>query len=106
MQDSILPEFECFVESGRKYKDDADYIEAAMNDFNIKTENLKESFNEIAESINSITTAIDEGVRGVSSAAESTQILVGDMDTISKRMDENQRISEELEDETAIFTKI
>ena len=66
----------------------------------------KETFDEIAEPISSITTAIDEGVRGVSSAAESTQTLVSDMDTITKRMDENQRIAGKLDDETAIFTKI
>ena len=52
------------------------------------------------------TNAIDEGVKGVSSAAESTQTLVSDMDNITKRMDENQRIVSELDDETAIFTKI
>ena len=32
--------------------------------------------------------------------------FVSDMDNISKRMEENQRISGELDSETAIFTKI
>ena len=106
MQNSILPEFERFVEDGEKYRENANYIESVMADFTNKTEGFKETFDEIAESISSITTAIDEGVRGVSSAAESTQTLVSDMDTITKRMDENQRIVGELDDETAIFTKI
>ena len=106
MKNSILPEFEKFVDSGRQYKDDADYIESVMADFTNKTEGFKSSFNEIAESISGITTAIDEGVRGVSSAAESTQTLVGDMDTITMRMNENQKIAAELDDETAIFAKI
>ena len=90
MRDSILPEFARFVEDGEKYRDNADYIESVMNDFTDKTEGFKATFDEIAESISSITTAIDEGVHGVSSAAESTQTLVSDMDTISRRMDENQ----------------
>lgn len=106
LQNSILPEFERFVEDGEKYRENANYIESVMADFTNKTEGFKETFDEIAESISSITTAIDEGVRGVSSAAESTQTLVSDMDTITKRMDENQRIASELDDETAIFTKI
>ena len=106
LQNSILPEFERFVEDGEKYRENANYIESVMADFTNKTEGFKETFDEIAESISSITTAIDEGVRGVSSAAESTQTLVSDMDTITKRMDENQRIVGELDDETAIFTKI
>lgn len=106
MKDSILPEFSKFVEDGVKYRENADYIESVMADFTDKTEGFKSTFDEIAESISSITTAIDEGVKGVSSAAESTQTLVGDMDNITKRMDENQRIASELDDETAIFAKI
>ena len=35
--------------------------------------------------------------------AESTQVLVGDMGTISDRMEENQKIAEALETGTAIF---
>ncbi|MBQ8489029.1 MAG: methyl-accepting chemotaxis protein [Pseudobutyrivibrio sp.] len=106
MRNSILPEFARFVDDGGKYRDNADYIESVMNDFTEKTDGFKITFDEIAESISSITSAIDEGVQGVSSAAESTQTLVYDMDTITKRMDENQRIASELDDETAIFSKI
>ncbi len=106
VQTAILPEFANFVEEGEEYSKNASYIENVMQEFSGKTEGLKESFNEIAESISSITTSIQDGVRGVSSAAESTQTLVSDMDNISNRMDENQRIAIELDEETAIFTKI
>ena len=57
-------------------------------------------------SINSITNAIEEGVKGVNGVAESTQMLVTDMEKISKRMEENQQISSELQNETSIFTRI
>ena len=50
--------------------------------------------------------AIDEGVRGVAGAAESTQTLVYDMDNISDRMDVNQRIAGDLQKETAIFKNL
>lgn len=106
LKDSILPEFAKFVEDGEKYKDNANYVESVMADFSDKTEGFKATFEEIAESISSITRSIDEGVKGVSSAAESTQNLVNDMDNISKRMDENQQIAGDLDDETKIFTKI
>ena len=106
LKDSILPEFAKFVDDGVKYKDNANYVESVMADFATKTDGFKSTFEEIALSIGSITTAIDEGVKGVSSAAESTQNLVYDMDNISKRMDENQQIAGELDEETKIFTKI
>ena len=58
---------------------------------------------EIAVSIGTITDAIEEGARGVTGAAESTQMLVEDMENISNRMDENQKIAGALQKETDIF---
>ncbi|MBQ7635783.1 MAG: methyl-accepting chemotaxis protein [Lachnospiraceae bacterium] len=106
MQNSILPEFEEFVKGGEQYRENADMIESVMTSFTAKTESLKRSFDEIADSISSITNAIGEGVKGVNNAASSTQDLVNDMDKIKSRMDDNQRIAGELDKETAIFTKI
>ena len=106
MQDSILPEFKNFVESGGQYRENATYIENTMTEFSAKTDSLKVVVSEIADSLNSITSAIDEGVKGVSGAADSTQTLVYDMDNITSRMDENQRIAGELQQETSIFKKL
>ena len=106
MREVILPQFENFVDEGNQYKENASYIESTMNDFNEKTDSLKEAVSKIAQSINYITESIDEGVRGVTGAAESTQNLVYDMDNISTRMDENQRIAGDLQKETSIFTKL
>ena len=41
IQNAILPEFEAFVESGVKYRDNASYIENAMQEFTAKTDMLK-----------------------------------------------------------------
>ena len=104
--DSILPEFEQFVKSGEQYNSDAAYIKDTMEEFNKKTDALKQVISEIAESIGTISNAIDEGAEGVSGVADSTQVLVQDMENISKRMDNNQEIAEELMKETEIFTKL
>lgn len=103
MNDSILPEFENFVSSGEQYRDNATYIEGVMNEFTAKTDDLKRAMDEIAVSIGTITDAIEEGARGVTGAAESTQMLVEDMENISNRMDENQKIAGALQKETDIF---
>lgn len=102
---SILPEFENFVESGVEYKEKATYIEETMNDFTEKTDALKQEMNEIADSIRTITDAIEEGANGVNGAAESTQMLVEDINKISIRMDENEEIARALQQGTAIFTE-
>ncbi|MCX4295917.1 MAG: methyl-accepting chemotaxis protein [Lachnospiraceae bacterium] len=103
MTDSILPEFENFVSSGEQYRDNATYIEGVMNEFTTKTDDLKRAVDEIASSIETITDAIEEGAKGVTGAAESTQILVSDMENISNRMDENQQIAAALQRETNVF---
>lgn len=106
MNDAIMPEFQSFVESGSAYKEKAGYIENVMNEFTEKTEKLKSTMAEIAGSVNTIANAIDEGVTGVSNAADSTQLLVEDMENISARMDENISIAGTLKDQTAVFTKL
>ncbi|WP_448754042.1 methyl-accepting chemotaxis protein [Agathobacter sp.] len=106
MNDSILPEFERFVESGVEYNDKASFIEGTMTDFKEKTDSLKQSMLEISSSINTISHAISEGVNGVVSAADSTQLIVEDMDNISHKMDENYEIADSLKKETSIFIKL
>lgn len=106
MNEKILPEFQKFVESGGAYHDKATFIESVMADFEAKTDSLQNSMDEIANSVNTISHAIEEGVSGVVSAADSTQVLVSDMDKISKKMDENFAIAEGLKKETSVFTKL
>mgnify|MGYP000952718799 FL=1 len=106
MNEKILPEFQKFVESGGAYHDKATFIEGVMADFEAKTDSLQNSMDEIANSVNTISHAIEEGVSGVVSAADSTQVLVSDMDKIAKKMDENFAIAEGLKKETSVFTKL
>ena len=101
---SILPEFDKFVQSGVEYKENASYIENVMDEFSVKTDDLKQAVSEIAYSINTITCAIEEGANGVSGAAESTQELVENIENINSRMEQNQQIAEKLQNETNIFT--
>lgn len=103
IQNAILPEFEAFVESGVKYRDNASYIENAMQEFTAKTDMLKKNINEIALSISAITTAVDEGAEGINGAAKSTQNLVEDIVNISDKMNENKVIAQTLQKSTHVF---
>ena len=60
LQQTILPEFQTFVDGGVKYKENASYIENAMDEFVEKTDVLKKNMDEIAHSINTITTVVDD----------------------------------------------
>lgn len=105
LQQTILPEFQTFVDGGVKYKENASYIENAMDEFVEKTDVLKKNMDEIAHSINTITTVVDDGAVGVNNAAISTQDLVEDIVNISNKMIENKSIAQNLKNSTNIFAK-
>lgn len=106
MNESILPDYEAFVTAGMEYRENATYIEREMEAFVKKTDNLNENFNEIADSIDSISRAIDEGVDGVNGTAASMQTLAMEIDGVSGKMDENQEIAGTLKKETEIFVNL
>lgn len=106
LNSSILSDFENFVIAGGEYKKNATYIENVMNEFEIKTDALKNSVSEIAMSIDSISTAIGEGTNGVASTADSVQELAADIDNISKEIEDNRNIAGILKKETEVFVKL
>lgn len=106
MKESIMPEFEEFLATGDEYKQNAAYIEGVMQEFDVRTSTLEQSVAEIADSIHTISIAIDEGVAGVTGTAENMQILVTDMANINTQMGENKGIASKLKHETEIFTKL
>lgn len=103
---TILKEFQEFVHSGRQYKEDADYVQEMIGAFNDRTDRLRNSMTEIADSIGSITKALDEGASGITGVAGSTKSLVDDMADITGRMDVNREIVEELKKQMQVFADL
>lgn len=106
LNESIMEDFSSFVKAGVEYRDNATYIEDAMSEFTKKTERLKVNVAQIANAIDSISEAIDEGAQGVNGTADSVQDLAADIDTISNEMNENQEIAGGLKKETEIFVRL
>ena len=106
MNQSVLTEFQAFIQSGSQYKEDAAYIRRTMDEFYERTERLKHSMSGIADSIATITKAIDEGANGIAGVAGNTRDLVGDMEDITQRMGINQEVVQGLEKETVVFDNL
>lgn len=103
---SILTEFKNFAKGGTEYREKANYIEGVVCDFMNRMDGLQNTIEEIAGSIDLIARSIEEGEKGVGSAADSTQTLLEDMESIAQHMDDNQAIAVSLKQETEIFTKL
>lgn len=106
LKESILPGFNAFLETGSKYNQDATYIQGTMNDFSTKTVEIKKVTEDIAKSIATISSAIADSLEGVNGVSESAQELVKDIDKITGRMSENQKVTNELKQEMKVFKRI
>ncbi len=106
LSETILTEFQEFVHAGKQYKEDADYVKEMIDAFNSRTDRLRNSMTEIADSIGSIIKAIDDGAAGITGVADSAKSLVGDMADITDRMDTNREIVKELKKQMEVFADL
>ena len=106
LKESVLTEFQSFVGSGKQYQDDSVYVGRAMDAFYERTGRLRETMEEIAGSIGSISKAMEEGAAGITGVADSTRKMEKDMADITKKMDTNQEIVEELKKQMELFVDL
>lgn len=103
---AVLSQLEKSVQAGRQYREDSDYVGRSMESFNDRTIRLKGAMNEIADSISSISGAIDGAASGITGAAGNTRVLVDDMAGITIGMDTNQEIVGELQKQMDVFANL
>ena len=106
INENILKDYDGFVESGHKYRADADYINEVMTSFTESVDHLRQTMDEVVENVNDVSTAVEQGAEGVTNAAENTSQLVGEMDTIMKEIDESNNIVSELSTQTNRFINV
>ena len=103
---AVLAQIELSLQAGQQYREDADYIGQSMEAFNQRTHRFRAAMDEIAGSISSISDAIDGAASGLSGAAGSTRVRVDDMSGITARMDTNQEIVGELQQQMDVFANL
>lgn len=106
INETILPDYDSFVESGRRYDDDAAHINGVVTHFHELTTEQKKLVNSISEAIDGIATAIGESASAVTTAAMNTNDLVEDMSKVADVMQENKQIADALKSEADRFTEV
>lgn len=106
IDETILPDYDGFVDTGVQYRNDAAYVNETMDDFEAKALNLKNIMQKTVDSIRDISTAIEESANSVGNAANSTTILVQNIDTVNSEMETNQDISNRLKEEADRFKNV
>ena len=102
----ILTAFEKFAGTGVQYREDSEYVEKAVEDFNGRTESLKNSVADIAAAIESITASLEFSAKEVSGAADSTKSLAADIADINGSMNDSREIAKELQSQTDMLSNL
>lgn len=103
---TIMPDYDGFVDTGMQYRDDAAYVNSAMDGFEERALELRQIMQQTAASVQDISRAIEESANNVSIVANSTNILVQNIDTVNTEMETNQNISNRLKNEADRFQNV
>lgn len=103
IEETIFVDYDSFVQAGAQYNEDACYISETMQEFAEKTEKLKELMKNTVESIEGISSGVEQSANAVTSSAVSTSQLVEQMNSIDKEMSESRNTVGELKAQTDVF---
>lgn len=103
IEETIFADYDSFVQAGAQYNEDACYISETMQEFAEKTEKLKELMKNTVESIEGISSGVEQSANAVTSSAVSTSQLVEQMNSIDKEMSESRNTVGELKAQTDVF---
>ena len=103
INDTIMPDYDGFVESGKQYRQDAEHVNGVVTDFYGMADQLKKLVDNINQTVSNIATAIENSALCVSDAATNTAVLAEDVKVVADEMNENKVIADELYSETERF---
>ncbi len=106
IDNTVLVDYDKFVNVANRYHDDADNMNGMFCDFNEKTQNLEETMSEMTDGINGINIAVEESAQGVTMVADSTTQLVDLLKDIRNDAESNKEISDGLQTEVSHFKNI
>ena len=106
INETILPDYDNFVASGRQYRDDAVHVNDIVGNFSKMSVDLEGLVKDIVEAISGISTAVEESANAVTTAAMNTSDLVQEMTQIKKEMISNQEIAVQLKGEAERFVNL
>ncbi len=103
INETIMPDYDGFVDSGKQYNKDAVYVNNIVSQFNEMAEKLKWLVDDITKTVENITTAIEDNTKNVSDVTENANLLSEDIKVIADEMKENKAIADRLYKETQKF---
>jgi len=105
VSETVLKDYDEFVEVANQYYDDADNINGILENVDENNEQLSATINRMTEAVQNIAGVVDDCTQGVSDATMNTADILEAISLIQSDAAENKEISEKLNDEVSKFSK-
>ena len=106
INETILPDYDGYVDAGRKYNEDAVYVNKVVSQFSEMSVHLEMLVKSIIESISGIAVSVDESANGISAAASNTNDLVREITRVTDAMNNNKEIANSLNQQSEQFAHL
>ena len=106
IDESILTDYEQFVDYSEQYHQDADSMRNILGEFQQNSQNLSATLTEVSRSVENVNRAVAESSSGITMVADEATKLAGSMSDIRDEAEKNSIISANLKDEVERFVNI
>lgn len=103
INETILPDYDSFVDFGKQYSQDAVHVNNMVMQFNQIADGLKTLIGNITGTMDGIAQSVEMSSECVTQVAGNSAVLAEDMQVVTERMEENKMIAEEMKAETERF---
>ena len=106
INNTVIADYEAFVETGEKYESTAGIMNEILEGFTEKADSLDETMHSMADSILAITDSVEESTQAISLSANNSTEIVGEIQEIGDAMDNNNKVTSQLNDSTKKFVNL
>ncbi|MCR4999716.1 MAG: EAL domain-containing protein [Lachnospiraceae bacterium] len=103
INETVLGDYDAFVETGVKYEATAELIEQMLGAFSSKADNLNLVMDEMSDRISAISSSVQESSNAINMSASAATEIVGEIQGINEAMDQNNEVTIQLNESTHKF---
>lgn len=103
---TILPDYDNYAVSGKRYREDAEGINLAMDNCLQRMDDLNGHIENLVEQMEGISKAVNECSDGITASADSTSNLVNEMNTVQENVESSVKVVEDLKLQSDSFTNL
>ena len=106
INETVIGDYDSFVDVGKKYENTAEIIIDMLSKFTDKAENLNIIMDQMSESVTSINESVKESTAAISTSASNSTEIVDQMQGIRDAMENNNKVTIQLQDSTRQFVAV